>query len=71
LLPMVFQGFWLGAPPHLPRICPLLPCAPLASLVNLHVGSYGLGLVVQWRLRILQGCLTASPSLRNGIRITE
>jgi hypothetical protein len=45
---------------HLLRVHPLLPCAMLASLVNL--GSYGLRLVVHWRMRILSGCLSRGVS---------
>jgi hypothetical protein len=57
LLPIVLELRVLaGGSAHLLRVHPLLPCALLASLVNL--GSYGLGLVVQWRLRILSGCLS-------------
>jgi hypothetical protein len=64
LLPMVFQRFLLGVSTHLPRVRPFLSCALLASLVNL--GSYGLRLVVQCRLRILPGCLLRRH-LRSGM----
>jgi hypothetical protein len=53
-----------GGSTHLPRVCPLLPCVLLVSLVNL--GYYGLGLVVQWRLRIPTGCLSCRH-LRSGM----
>ena len=51
LLSIVFQGIWLVV-----LLRPLLLCALLASFINLS--SYGLGLVVQWWLRILLGCLS-------------
>jgi hypothetical protein len=65
LLPMVFQGFWLGVPLIFPESAhpshvlfwlPSLTWAPI----------YGLGLVVKWRLRILPECLSRRH-LRSGM----
>ena len=51
---------------HLTRVHPLLPCALLASLVNLD--SFGGPVVIEDTPGV---SLTVSPLLRNGIGITE